>query len=62
MLKTGSDTARIRLDPGRIIVEIDPRLDGNFTERLGRCIEARIFDEALRSRSRKAFAATCSMR
>lgn len=40
-----SDAARIRLDASRTIAPIDPKLYGNFTEHLGRCIEGGIFEE-----------------
>ncbi len=38
-------TARIRIDTGRTIAPIDPKIYGNFAEHLGRCIEGGIFDE-----------------
>jgi len=38
-------SARIHIDPERVIGSIDPMLYGNFTEHLGRCIEGGIFDE-----------------
>ena len=37
--------ARVKLDPGRAVGEIDPMIYGNFAEHLGRCIEGGIFDE-----------------
>ncbi len=37
--------ARIKIDTERVIGEIDPKLYGNFTEHLGRCIEGGIFEE-----------------
>ncbi len=37
--------ARIKVDTERVISEIDPKIYGNFTEHLGRCIEGGIFDE-----------------
>jgi alpha-N-arabinofuranosidase len=37
--------ARVKLDPGRVVGEIDPMIYGNFAEHLGRCIEGGIFDE-----------------
>jgi alpha-N-arabinofuranosidase len=43
--QTRALTARIRIDPERIIAPIDPKIYGNFTEHLGRCIEGGIFDE-----------------
>jgi len=48
LLKGGqvnSDAAHIRLDPDRVIGQIDPKLYGNFLEHLGRCIEGGVFDE-----------------
>ena len=38
-------TARIHVDPERVIGAVDPKLYGNFTEHLGRCIEGGIFEE-----------------
>ncbi len=43
--QNSSSHARVRLDPDRAIGEIDPKIYGNFTEHLGRCIEGGIFDE-----------------
>jgi alpha-L-arabinofuranosidase len=43
--QTKALSARIRVDPERVIAPIDPKLYGNFTEHLGRCIEGGIFDE-----------------
>jgi alpha-N-arabinofuranosidase len=43
--QTGSLETHVRLDPARTIGEIDPKIYGNFTEHLGRCIEGGIFDE-----------------
>ncbi|MBV8866324.1 MAG: hypothetical protein JO210_13105 [Acidobacteriaceae bacterium] len=40
-----SREARIKIDTERIIGQIDPKLYGNFTEHLGRCIEGGIFEE-----------------
>ncbi len=37
--------ARIKIDTERVIGQIDPKLYGNFTEHLGRCIEGGIFEE-----------------
>ena len=37
--------ARIKIDTGRVIGEVDPHLFGNFTEHLGRCIYGGIFEE-----------------
>jgi alpha-N-arabinofuranosidase len=37
--------ARVKLDPGRTIGDVDPKIYGNFAEHLGRCIEGGIFDE-----------------
>jgi alpha-L-arabinofuranosidase len=43
--KPSSSEARIKIDTERIIGEIDPKIYGNFTEHLGRCIEGGIFEE-----------------
>jgi len=40
-----SDVALIRVDPGRPIGEVDPRIYGGFIEHLGRCIYGGIFDD-----------------
>ncbi len=53
--QTGSDAARIQLDPGRIVGQIDPKLYGNFTEHLGRCIEQGIFEEGSPLSNREGF-------
>jgi len=37
--------ARIRIDAERVIGTIDPKIYGNFTEHLGRCIQGGIFEE-----------------
>jgi len=37
--------AHIRIDTGRVIGEVNPRVFGNFAEHLGRCIYGGIFDE-----------------
>jgi alpha-N-arabinofuranosidase len=37
--------SRVKIDPDRVIGEIDPKIYGNFTEHLGRCIEGGIFEE-----------------
>jgi len=37
--------ARIRVDTGRVIGEVSPRVFGNFAEHLGRCIYGGIFEE-----------------
>src|SRR5205085_5066770 len=37
--------ARIKIDTDRVIGEVHPRLFGNFTEHLGRCIYGGIFEE-----------------
>jgi alpha-L-arabinofuranosidase len=37
--------AHIRIDTGRVIGEVSPRLFGNFAEHLGRCIYGGIFEE-----------------
>ena len=43
--KPSSKEARIKIDTERVIGPIDPKLYGNFTEHLGRCIEGGIFEE-----------------
>jgi alpha-N-arabinofuranosidase len=43
--QTASDAAHVKIDTGRTIGEIDPKIYGNFAEHLGRCIEGGIFDE-----------------
>jgi len=43
--QTSSQATRIKIDTGRVIGEIDPKLYGNFLEHLGRCIEGGIFEE-----------------
>lgn len=40
-----SKEARVKIDTERVIGPIDPKLYGNFTEHLGRCIEGGIFEE-----------------
>ena len=40
-----SSRALVKLDPARVIGAIDPKIYGNFTEHLGRCIEGGIFQE-----------------
>src|SRR5579875_2774853 len=35
----------VKIDTERVIGEIDPKIYGNFTEHLGRCIEGGIFEE-----------------
>jgi len=40
--------ARIRIDTERVIGVVNPRLFGNFTEHLGRCIYGGIYDEGNR--------------
>ncbi len=40
-----SREARVKIDTERVIGQIDPKLYGNFTEHLGRCIEGGIFEE-----------------
>lgn len=42
--QTSSDT-RVRMDTDRVIGDIDPKIYGNFTEHLGRCIEGGIFEQ-----------------
>ncbi len=37
--------SRIKIDTERVVGKIDPKLYGNFTEHLGRCIEGGIFEE-----------------
>ena len=41
----GSLHSSVKIDPARVIGEIDPKIYGNFAEHLGRCIEGGIFDE-----------------
>ncbi len=43
--RASSSEARIKIDTERIIGQIDPKIYGNFTEHLGRCIEGGIFEE-----------------
>jgi alpha-N-arabinofuranosidase len=43
--RASSREARIKIDTERIIGQIDPKIYGNFTEHLGRCIEGGIFEE-----------------
>jgi len=43
--KASSQEARVKIDTERVIGSIDPRIYGNFTEHLGRCIEGGIFEE-----------------
>jgi len=43
--QTQAPAATIRVDTGRVIGTVDPRLFGNFAEHLGRCIYGGIFDE-----------------
>lgn len=43
--RPSSREARIKIDTERIIGQIDPKIYGNFTEHLGRCIEGGIFEE-----------------
>ncbi len=40
-----SREARVKIDTERVIGQIDPKIYGNFTEHLGRCIEGGIFEE-----------------
>ncbi len=40
-----SGIARIKVDQGRRIGEVDPRIYGGFIEHLGRCIYGGIFEE-----------------
>jgi alpha-N-arabinofuranosidase len=44
-LRAQQPQARIKLDPDRVIGELDPHVFGNFTEHLGRCIYGGIFEE-----------------
>jgi alpha-L-arabinofuranosidase len=44
--KSSSSEARIKIDTERVIGQIDPKIYGNFTEHLGRCIEGGIFEES----------------
>ena len=43
--QTGSQGARIKIDPARTIGEVDPLLFGNFAEHLGRMIYGGIYEE-----------------
>ncbi len=43
--KPSSREARVKIDTERVIGQIDPKIYGNFTEHLGRCIEGGIFEE-----------------
>ncbi len=43
--KPSSQEARVKIDTERVIGQIDPKIYGNFTEHLGRCIEGGIFEE-----------------
>ncbi|MBV9403726.1 MAG: hypothetical protein JO211_00165 [Acidobacteriaceae bacterium] len=43
--QANSDAARVKIDSGRVIGEIDQKIYGNFIEHLGRCIEGGVFDE-----------------
>jgi alpha-N-arabinofuranosidase len=38
-------TARIKLDPDRVISEVHPHVFGNFVEHLGRCVYGGVFEE-----------------
>ncbi|MEO8098184.1 MAG: alpha-L-arabinofuranosidase C-terminal domain-containing protein [Acidobacteriota bacterium] len=40
--------ARVKIDTERVIGDIDPKIYGNFTEHLGRCIDGGIFEEGSR--------------
>lgn len=40
-----SNHSRIKIDTERVVGDIDPKIYGNFTEHLGRCIEGGIFEE-----------------
>jgi alpha-N-arabinofuranosidase len=42
--KPSSTEARVKIDTERVIGEIDPKIYGNFTEMLGRCVDGGIFD------------------
>jgi len=44
-LRAQQPSARIRLDPDRVIGEVDAHVFGNFAEHLGRCIYGGIFEE-----------------
>jgi alpha-N-arabinofuranosidase len=43
--QTGPLKARVKIDTERVIGDIDPKIYGNFTEHLGRCIDGGIFEE-----------------
>ena len=42
--KPSSSEARVKVDTDRVIGDIDPKIYGNFTEMLGRCIYGGIFE------------------
>jgi len=43
--QTSSDAARVKIDTGRTVGQIDEKIYGNFLEHLGRCIQGGVFDE-----------------
>jgi alpha-N-arabinofuranosidase len=45
--RLGAQTApaRIKLDPDRVVGEVNPHLFGNFVEHLGRCVYGGVFEE-----------------
>jgi alpha-N-arabinofuranosidase len=45
VLSAQQNTAKIKIDTDRVIGEVNPRIFGNFTEHLGRCIYGGIWDE-----------------
>ena len=53
--RPSSKEARVKIDTERVIGPIDPKLYGNFTEHLGRCIEGGIFEENSRLSDAKGF-------
>ncbi len=42
--RPSSQEARVKIDSERIVGEIDPKIYGNFTEMLGRCVDGGIYD------------------
>jgi alpha-L-arabinofuranosidase len=40
-----SATAKIRIDPDRVVDEVNPLVFGNFVEHLGRCVYGGVFEE-----------------
>ena len=39
------DAARIEIDADQVVARVNPRIFGQFTEHLGRCIYGGIYDE-----------------